>query len=155
VNVLSGIVASVVMVLAFTLTGGSNEKYFAAGLGLAISTTFVSYTFTFPALAVLRRKFPQVERPYRVPGGAFGVRLVATVTTALVVFTVVVLVWPGLGVGWFGTGGNPADSLPSSFAGQRLGYTLSQVVPLAAILLLGVLSYACGTRTRRAEREAG
>jgi amino acid transporter len=137
------------------LTGGSNEKYFAAGLGLAISTTFVSYTFTFPALAVLRRKFPQVERPYRVPGGQFGVRLVATVTTALVVFTVVVLVWPGLGVGWFGTGGNPADSLPSSFAGQRLGYTLSQVVPLAAILLLGVLAYACGTRTRRAEREAG
>lgn len=79
-------------------------------------------------------------------------RLVAAVTTVLVVFTVVVLVWPGLGIGWFGTGGNPADSLPGSFAGQRLGYTLSQVVPLAAIVLLGVLCYACGARTRRAER---
>jgi amino acid transporter len=152
VNVLSGVIATVVMVLAFALTGGSNEKYFAAGLGLAISTTFVSYTFTFPSLAVLRRKFPQVERPYRVPGGRFGVRLVALVTTVLVVFTVVVLIWPGFGVGWFGSGGDPADSLPSSFAGQRLGYTLSQVVPLVAILLLGFVFYACGTRTRRAER---
>ena len=152
VNVLSGVVATVVMVLAFALTGGSNERYFAAGLGLAISTTFISYLFTFPSLAVLRRKFPQVERPYRVPGGAFGVRFVAAITTVPVLFTVVVLIWPGFGVGWFGTGGNPADSLPSGFAGQRLGYTLSQVVPLAAILLLGFLSYAFGTRTRRQER---
>jgi amino acid transporter len=152
VNVLSGVVATVVMVLAFALTGGSNERYFAAGLGLAISTTFISYVFTFPSLAVLRRKFPQVERPYRVPGGMFGVRFVAAITTVLVLFTVVVLIWPGFGVGWFGTGGNPADSLPSSFAGQRLGYTLSQVVPLAAILLLGFVSYAFGRRTRRLER---
>jgi amino acid transporter len=153
VNVLSGVVATVVMVLAFALTGGSNERYFAAGLGLAISTTFISYVFTFPSLAVLRRKFPQVERPYRVPGGVFGVRFVAAITTVLVLFTVVVLIWPGFGVGWFGTSGSPADSLPSSFAGQRLGYTLSQVVPLAAILLLGFVSYACGTHTRRLERE--
>ncbi|HEV3357902.1 MAG TPA: hypothetical protein VG247_14000 [Pseudonocardiaceae bacterium] len=82
----------------------------------------------------------------------FGVRFVAAITTVLVLFTVVVLIWPGFGVGWFGTGGNPTDSLQSSFAGQRLGYTLSQVVPLAAILLLGFLSYAFGTRTRRLER---
>ncbi len=152
VNLPSGVVATVVMVLAFALTCGSNERYFAAGLGLAISTTFISYVFTFPSLAVLRRKFPQVERPYRVPGGVFGVRFVAAITTVLVLFTVVVLIWPGFGVGWFGTGGNPADSLPSSFAGQRLGYTLSQVVPLAAILLFGFASYAFGTRTRRQDR---
>ncbi|HEV3357903.1 MAG TPA: APC family permease [Pseudonocardiaceae bacterium] len=50
VNVLSGVVATVVMVLAFALTGGSNERYFAAGLGLAVSTTFISMYSPFPHL---------------------------------------------------------------------------------------------------------
>ena len=64
-------------------------------------------------------------------------------------FDVLVLIWPGFGVGWFGTSGTPADSLPESFAGQRLDYTLSQLVPLAIILVLGLIFYAAGTRTRR------
>lgn len=68
-----------------------------------------SYAFTFPALAVLRRKFPGTERPYRVPGGLVGVRIVAAVTTVLVMFTVVVLVWPGFG----SAGSAPAATRPT------------------------------------------
>jgi amino acid transporter len=149
VNVLSGVMATIVMVAALNLTHGNGEKYFTAGLGLAISTTFISYIVTFPALAVLRRRMPDVERPFEIPGGQKGVNVVTALTTLLVTFTVLVLLWPGFGVGWFGTSGNAADSLPESFAGQRLDYTLSQLVPLAIILLLGVLFYAAGTRTRR------
>jgi glutamate:GABA antiporter len=152
VNVFSGVLASIVMVVAFQFSNGSSEKYFAAGLGLAISTTFISYIFTFPALAVLRRKLPSVSRPYRVPGGNLGVWLVTGITTIMVLYTVIVLIWPGLGVGWFGTGGDPADSLPKSFSGQRGAYTLSQLVPLAVILAIGFAAYAMGAPTRRAER---
>ncbi|MEZ0069337.1 amino acid transporter [Streptacidiphilus sp. MAP12-20] len=148
VNVVSGVLASVLMVAAFNLTHGNGEKYFAAGLGLAISTTFVSYVITFPALLVLRRKFPDAPRPYRVPGGRVGVWLVTVLTTGLVAFTVVVLIWPGFGVGWFGTSGNPADSLPQAWAGQRMAYTLSQLVPLIAFVGLGALSYALGAAQR-------
>ncbi len=153
VNVFSGVMATVVMIVAFGFSGGSSEKYFAAGLGLAISSTFISYVFTFPALAVLRRKFPDVERPYRVPGGNAGAWIVTAVTTGLVLFTVVVLIWPGFGVGWFGTEGVADDSLPSSFAGERAAYTLSLVIPLATIVVIGLLAYVAGSRTRRAERE--
>ncbi|MFD0331015.1 APC family permease [Streptacidiphilus monticola] len=69
VNVLSGVLASLLMVAALNLTHGNSEKYFAAGLGLAISTTFVSYVVTFPALVVLRRKFPDAPGPTGSPAG--------------------------------------------------------------------------------------
>jgi amino acid transporter len=154
VNVFSGLLASVVMVVAFVLSDGSTEKYFVAGLGLAISTNFISYVVTFPALAVLRRTMPDVPRPYRVPGDRAGVRIVAGVTTALVLYTVIVLIWPGFGIGWFGASGDPADSLPKAFSGQRWSYTLSQLVPLAVILAMGFAAYAAGAPVRRAERQA-
>lgn len=150
VNVLSGVMASLIMVAALNLTGGDAGTYFSAGLGLAISTTFISYVFTFPSLIVLRYRMPDTPRPYRVPGGLAGAWIAGGVTTVLVAYTVAVLIWPGLGVGWFGSDGNPADSLPDGFAGQRAAYTLSQVVPLVLFLLLGLVFYALGTRNRRA-----
>lgn len=149
VNLLSAVLASVLFVLALNLTEGDGEKYFAAGLGLTICTTFISYVITFPSLVVLRRKYPDTPRPYSVPGGRFGAWLVTFLATGFVAFTVVVLIWPGFGVGWFGTDGSAADSLPEAFAGERLAYTLSQVVPLALFLMIGLVFYALGRKTRR------
>ncbi|MGX1886690.1 hypothetical protein [Streptomyces sp. NPDC055287] len=67
------------------------------------------------------------------------------------VFAVVVLIWPGFGVRWFGKEGSAADSLPEAFAGERLQYTLSQVVPLLLFLAIGLVFYARGAKTRRAK----
>ncbi|MFG2136561.1 APC family permease [Streptomyces sp. NPDC048650] len=154
VNVLSAVIASAPLVVALRLTGGDGEKYFAAGLGLTISTTFISYVITFPSLLVLRRKYPDTPRPYRVPGGRAGVLAVTVLATGLVAFTVVVLLWPGFGVGWFGTAGSPAAALPESFAGHRLQYTLSQVVPLLFFLGVGLVFVALGARNRRRQPDA-
>ncbi|MGW1892775.1 APC family permease [Streptomyces sp. NPDC002004] len=151
VNLLSAVLASVLFVVALNLTDGDGEKYFAAGLGLTICTTFISYVITFPSLAVLRRKYPDTPRPYAVPGGRAGVWAVTALATGLVAFTVVVLIWPGFGVGWFGAPGSPADSLPRSFHGRRLAYTLSQVVPLALFIGIGLVFFALGAKTRRAK----
>ncbi|MEJ7689395.1 MAG: hypothetical protein WKF76_02595 [Nocardioidaceae bacterium] len=41
------------------------------------------------------------------------------------------------------------DSLPEGFAGKRGSYELTQFVPLAAMLVLGLIFYALGTPTRR------
>ncbi|MEV5752231.1 APC family permease [Actinoallomurus sp. NPDC052308] len=150
VNILSSVVSTVVMAAAFLLSKGDAQKYFSAVLGLAISTTFISYLLAFPSLYVLRRRLPDVERPYRAPAAG----LVSALPTLFVVFTLVQLVWPGLGVGWFGTSGDPAGSLPEGFAHDRLGYVVSQLVPLALCVGLGVLFYVLGTPTRRARRSA-
>src|SRR5206468_7514311 len=81
VNVLTGIFSTAVMLLAFWLSGGNAEKYFAAVLGLAISTTTISYLGIFPALVRLRRTHPEMPRPYAVPGGAAGAWIVTSLAT--------------------------------------------------------------------------
>src|ERR1700733_12062248 len=67
VNILSGIVASVVVVLGELITGGNAMKYFDAVLGITISTTLISYLLIYPALWKLRRSHPDTPRPFKMP----------------------------------------------------------------------------------------
>ncbi len=145
VNLLSGIVATVFMVAAFSLTSGSTAKYFTAALGLAISTTTISYLAIFPALYLLRRKYPDVERPYRAPGGTNGAIAISGITLLWTVVAVIALLWPGALTAL--THGGAADaSVPTGFS--RTSYELSQFIPLLIILALGGLFYFWGGKTR-------
>jgi glutamate:GABA antiporter len=141
VNVLSGVFSTIVMVLAFQLTGDAN-KYFTAVLGLAISTTTISYLVVFPAVIKLRYSRPNVPRPYKIPWGNRGVWLCGVLCTAWAALATVALLYPG-----FGTS-NPDDSLPDGWEGQRGAYELSQFVPLAVLVGLGLLFYWAGRKTR-------
>jgi amino acid transporter len=141
VNLLSGIVSTLVMILAFTLTKGNAGKYFSVVLGLAISTTTIAYIFIFPALYLLRRSHPHVERPYRVPGGNAGALVISVVTTLFAILATAALLFPG-----FGTS-HPDDALPSGFT--RGQFEVSQFVPLLFFLAIGILFYIAGAPTRR------
>ena len=135
--------STVVMVLAFQLTGGNAGKYFTAVLRLAISTTTISYLLVFPALVKLRYSHPHVPRPYRVPAarepGAWICSLLCTGWAAL---ATVALLYPG-----FGTA-HPDDALPEGFENARGAFERSQFVPLALLVCLGLVFYASGARTR-------
>jgi len=143
VNLLSGVVSSGVLVLALTLTSGNAAKYFSATLGLVISMVTFTYVLIFPAVIRLRHKYPGVRRPYRIPGGTLGLWVAAILTTAWAAFTTVAIIYPGIGTS------DPDSSLPSGFAGERMQYTLSQVIPLAAMVLIGLGFFALGRRTRQ------
>ncbi|WP_405962177.1 APC family permease [Streptomyces sp. NBC_00723] len=147
VNAAGTAVSMIVMVASLALTDGDVQKYFTAGISLAISASAISYLVTFSSFLVLRRKYADTPRPYRVPGGRVGAWAVTALTVGTMVFTVVALIWPGLGAGWFGTVGDPAEYLPDGFQGQRVAYTLSQLVPITLILVLGVLFGLAGRRT--------
>jgi hypothetical protein len=71
-----------------------------------------------------------------------GAWLVGGIATGWATFTTVMLLWPGLGAS------DPDASLPSGFAHQRLQFELSQIIPLFAIVALGVLFYVLGKPTR-------
>jgi glutamate:GABA antiporter len=96
VNVLSGIISTIFMFITFFVTGGGLHGYFAAVLGLVISTTTFSYILIFPALITLRRKYPDVKRPFVVPGGNAGAWICVVLTMFWVVAATVFSLWPNL-----------------------------------------------------------
>jgi amino acid transporter len=154
VNLLTGVLATIIMLLASLVVGADAERYFVAVLGLAISTTTISYLGVFPALVKLRYAQPQVQRPYRVPFGTAGVWIASILTTFWALLATVSLVWPGFGVGWFGTQGSAAEVLADlGFAGDRLLYELTQIVPLVVVLVTGFIFYRLGASTRKRQVE--
>ena len=74
---------------------------------------------------------------------AGGLWVAGILTTAWAALTTVAIIYPGIGTS------DPDASLPSGFAGQRLQYTLSQLIPLAVMVLIGLAFYAAGAPTRR------
>src|SRR5712664_1145927 len=96
VNVLSGIISTIFLFITFFVTGGGLHGYFAAVLGLVISTTTFSYVLIFPALLTLRRKYPNIKRPFVVPGGNAGAWICVILTMFWVVAATVFSLWPGL-----------------------------------------------------------
>ncbi|MFE5037483.1 APC family permease [Streptomyces sp. NPDC056683] len=145
VNILSGLVSTAILILAHQLTNGSAAKLFGAVLGLAVSTTLVSYLGIFPALPFLRRKYPDTPRPYRAPLPW----VISGVLTLLILFASVQLVAPGAGDHWFG-----ADYAPDGWShGERGKYLLTELIPLVGFMLLGVLFWALGRPTRTAAAE--
>ena len=72
-----------------------------------------------------------------------GAWIVSVLTTGWAALATVALLYPG-----FGTS-DPDAALPEGFAHQRGAFEVSQFVPLAVLLLLGVLFYWAGASTRR------
>ena len=146
VNLVSGVVSTIVLILTLTLTSGNTAKYFSATLGVVISMVTMVYLLIFPAVIKLRYSHPDVPRPYRIPFGKIGLWTAGILTTAWCALTTIAIIYPGIGTA------HPDDSLPEGFEHQRLEYTLSQVIPLVVMILIGLLFYALGAPTRRQAR---
>jgi len=138
VNVLSGVVSSLVFVLVVKISDGNVEKYFSVVLGIAVSTTLISYIAIFPALWKLRVSHPNTNRVYRAPVAEF----LSVWLTAVVTFATVQLLAPGLGDGWFSD-----DYRPDGWAeSEKWKYMLTEAIPLAVFVVIAVIFWAVGKR---------
>src|SRR6202046_4780431 len=145
-NVFSGIVASIVVVLATQITSGNAAKYFDAVLGVTISTTLISYLLIYPALWKLRRSHPGVARPFRMP----LYRVLTVVLMVLVAIASVQLIAPGLGDSWFGS-----NFAPDGWTyAERFTYLWTEAIPVLAFIVVGVLFWWLGRGTRAQTVEA-
>jgi glutamate:GABA antiporter len=135
VNVLSGIIATIFMFITFFVTGGGLHGYFAAVLGLVISTTTFSYILIFPALITLRRKYPDIKRPYVVPGGEAGMWITVILTVFWVAAATLFALWPGL----FTSTWNGATS-----GVNRTTFELYTFVTVAILIAIAVAFWAVG-----------
>jgi glutamate:GABA antiporter len=145
VNTLTGIVATIVMILAFAITGGDAKKYFSAVLGLAISTTTITYLPMFAGAIVLRyNKYKNLNRPYRVPFGNLGMWVCAILTVGFCILATISVIWPG-----FGTSDPEAALAGLGWGGQRATFEIVQIAPLVVMALIGVVFYYLGAPTRK------
>jgi glutamate:GABA antiporter len=143
VNVLSGLLSTFVLYMVWLMEGGSDNaaKYFGAILGIAVSTTLVSYIGVFPALWRLRVKLPNHPRPFRAPAATF----ISIWLTILVVFASIQLIAPGFPTGWFSDNYRPDGWLAS----EKWKYLMTEGVPLLIFVAFGILFYLLGAPTRR------
>src|SRR5438270_9621964 len=134
VNTMSGIVASITMAAAILISefssGGSLASLFTVVIGFTISTTTLSYLFIFPAYLILRYKYPNVHRPYRVPGGMVGAWIVTLLPFAYAAVGSYFILIP--------------STISSSLGIDKTTYIVTQFVALGIILLLAIVFYVWG-----------
>jgi amino acid transporter len=131
VNLMSGIMATIAMVAAILINAfgsGSITTLFSLVLGFVISTATLAYLFMFPSFLILRYKYPNVHRTYRVPGGMVGAWIVTILPFTYALVAVIFILVP--------------SSVPSSVS--RLTYELTQFIPLVLIVLLTTVFYIMG-----------
>ena len=138
-----GLVATVTTLAAFAVAGDDNSRYFSVALTLSISLLALANLAVFPALVRLRRTHPDRPRAFRVPGGAAGAVAASALATGWSAVALAASLWPGLGTG------DPDAYLPDGFTGQRLAFTLAELVPLAAVLVSAALLVRLGRRRER------
>jgi amino acid transporter len=138
INNITGVIASAILILGYRLNDGDIAKYFGAAVGFAIALTLFNYLAIFPAFWVLRNKFPDANRPYRVPAH----RTVSIWLTSVVTFAVVQLLAPGFGDKWFSDAYRPAGWV----ADQGRPYYLTQLLVLLVIALIAVAFWMVGRR---------
>jgi amino acid transporter len=140
VNTMTGITATIMMVIAVLISefvsGGSIGALFGIVLGFTISTTTLSYLFIFPAFLILRYKYPDVRRIYKVPGGMVGAWIVTLLPLAYAAVATFFILFP-------------PDSTISSSTLTRLTYELTQFIALGIIFLLTVVFYVWGQLEKR------
>ena len=141
-NNITGIVASAILILGYRLNDGDIAKYFGAAVGFAIAMSLVNYLAIFPAFWMLREKFPDTNRPYRVPAH----RTVSIWLTFVVAFGIVQLLAPGFGDKWFSDAYRPAGWVSD----QGRPYYLTQLGVLLVVVLIAVGFWSIGRRNLKA-----
>lgn len=145
VNLLSGVVATVFMLAASQLQRGAASAVFGVVLNIAVSTLLVSYLVIFPTITRLRSRYPNVERPFRVPGGRVGVTACLVLIYAWVALGVWQTVVPGVLENVTGVGYDFVEEWGVS----RVTFELFTFGTLALIAAFAVVGYLVAGRSRR------
>jgi amino acid transporter len=145
VNVMSGITSTIFMVAAVNLLQGSEAAVFGVVLNMAISTTLMSYLLIFPALIKLRRDYPDVHRPFVVPGGTAGMWITGVLCTAWALLGSWVAVFPDTLEHLFGA----EYDFQSVWGVSQARFEVFTLGTLAVVIAFALLGYALGADVRR------
>jgi amino acid transporter len=145
VNLMSGIVSTVFVIVAQNLASGGAGATFTIVLTVAISTVLMSYLIIYPAALRLRKTHPDVPRPFEVPFGRKGIVGATVLATAFAALGSWVAVFPGTLEHLFGI----AYDFEETWSVSRGRFEALTLGTLAVIILLTWV----GTMLARRERE--
>ncbi|PKO03659.1 MAG: amino acid permease [Chloroflexi bacterium HGW-Chloroflexi-5] len=98
--ILTGIVSTLVIIL-YGFMAGNAEDLFWTLFAFSSMIFLMPYLALFPAFLKLRHSDPNIERPYRVPGGKIVAYILAAICELFIVQAVVLFVWvPGQPMDW-------------------------------------------------------
>jgi glutamate:GABA antiporter len=138
-GLVSGAIALLAMAMDLTVAGADDQKYFSAALVVSIALIVLAYLLIFPAFLALRLREPDLDRPFRVPGGVRIAWLVSGLATGWSALAAVCLLWPGLGTA------DPDAALPMGFESQRWQFELLVITPIV-VVIAGATAYHLATR---------
>jgi amino acid transporter len=137
-NLLSGVIATVFSFAAIRLLSSGASSTFGVVLNIAISTTLISYILIFPAAYLLRRRYPDVARPFRLGTRGNGLMLgCAGLITLWVLLGSWTSVFPGTLNRLFGL----SYSFKDQWGVSGSTFTAFTLGTLAVILIISVLGY--------------
>jgi len=90
-NIANGIIASVIVIAAPFIPG---EDIFWSFFALNMVTLLMSYILMFPAFLKLRKTDSNRERPFKVGGGSFRLKIMTYLPMALLIISVILSVIP-------------------------------------------------------------
>jgi amino acid transporter len=144
VNLISGLVATIFSIVAINLASGDSATTFEIVLTIAISTVLLSYLFIYPSALRLRSRYPDVHRPFVVPGGTAGLWTCGILATGCIALGSWVAVFPGTLEDLFGVDYDFVDTWGVS-RGHFEALTLGT---LAVIGLITAAGLVLGARER-------
>ena len=144
VNTMSGIFATIFMVVAVAAFNGGTNSKFVVVLDIAISTTLISYLWVFPAVIKLRYTHGHVHRPYRIPGDKAGMWVAAGLTTFWTALGSFVAVFPGVLERLFGISYDFHDTWGVS----RTTFEVLTLGTLAVVFGIAIVGYWLGRDVR-------
>jgi len=149
VNVMSGIAATIFMIVGVNLNKGSTAATFVVVLYMAISTTLISYIAIFPAAIKLRYSHPDVPRPYHLPGGKPVMWIASGICTAFVVLASFIAVFPDVIEKRLGAGYN----FKHVWGISRMRFEVFTLGTLAVIIAFAIFCYWLGRPVRAQEAD--
>ena len=145
IGLASGAAALAVMATSLAITGGDGQKYFSATLTTSVSFIVLAYLLIYPSFIALRRRRPDLPRPFRVPGGAAGAWLATALSLGWSALAVACLLYPGIGTS------DPDGHLPAGFEGERLHFELLVIAPIVCVVTAAA-GYVALARRREDDR---
>lgn len=144
-NILSGVISTIFFVAAMTLVQGTAASIFQVVLTCAVSTLLISYLIIVPSLITLKVKYPEVPRPYTVPGGTAGFIVLSAVQLFFVLVGCIGAVFPGVIEHLLGF----SYSFEDNWGVSQMNYELFTVGTLVVVIAVGLVGFSAAARVRR------